>query len=499
MAARARGGLAEEDGAAALGVALERQQLVHRGQRLTAGGGAGEVLARQRSHRGVGAAEDLLAHKRPRRVGQLSVGGQAQQHLAALGRRDQLLDRLAQLRRRGVRRREHVPRRQRRGPLGIDVGEDEELHVRVAAGVVGTAVGAAVVQARLGEESGVALGQVVEDGGVGVRADAPGDGPARDAHRPALAVAVDIDVAPAGLGEAPLQGRQLHLALGPEQPRLRPVGPVAAVVPAALRHDEPKARRAGDVDVDLHRAGGDDAAGIERLFRPVCGGNACREAGPVVGASELRPPSRHRPHVVRPRPRQVVHRVGGVAALHERDRVHRLLALLRRQPGRLRARNQRSHPLARVQPPDDVGEGIGPLQRVGVSQLFQQCRVDRLLLAVAAGAQCLEVPAVFAVVALGDREQHVARSIERHVAHRQRHVAPHGRKRIGSERRRVLHHVVARAAEGAEGEQADFAVRVVQQFPHALLGPAPPPRNWLSPREERELRESPEYPWNALR
>jgi type II secretory pathway component GspD/PulD (secretin) len=30
-------------------------------------------------------------------------------------------------------------------------------------------------------------------------------------------------------------------------------------------------------------------------------------------------------------------------------------------------------------------------------------------------------------------------------------------------------------------------------------GPVPPPRRWISPEEERWLRESPEWPWNALR
>ena len=29
-------------------------------------------------------------------------------------------------------------------------------------------------------------------------------------------------------------------------------------------------------------------------------------------------------------------------------------------------------------------------------------------------------------------------------------------------------------------------------------GPAPPPRNWVSPEDERRLKTSPEWPWNAL-
>jgi len=33
----------------------------------------------------------------------------------------------------------------------------------------------------------------------------------------------------------------------------------------------------------------------------------------------------------------------------------------------------------------------------------------------------------------------------------------------------------------------------------APAGPMPPPRNWIDPETERELRNSPEYPWNALR
>jgi Flp pilus assembly secretin CpaC len=31
------------------------------------------------------------------------------------------------------------------------------------------------------------------------------------------------------------------------------------------------------------------------------------------------------------------------------------------------------------------------------------------------------------------------------------------------------------------------------------LRPVPPPRNWISPAEERELRASADFPWNVLR
>jgi Flp pilus assembly secretin CpaC len=33
---------------------------------------------------------------------------------------------------------------------------------------------------------------------------------------------------------------------------------------------------------------------------------------------------------------------------------------------------------------------------------------------------------------------------------------------------------------------------------HAPRGPLPPPRNWLSPRQELDLRAAPEFPWNAF-
>jgi len=35
---------------------------------------------------------------------------------------------------------------------------------------------------------------------------------------------------------------------------------------------------------------------------------------------------------------------------------------------------------------------------------------------------------------------------------------------------------------------------------HDLIpkGPTPPPREWISPEEERALKNDPEYPWNAL-
>ncbi|MGE0616085.1 MAG: pilus assembly protein N-terminal domain-containing protein [Bacteriovoracia bacterium] len=33
---------------------------------------------------------------------------------------------------------------------------------------------------------------------------------------------------------------------------------------------------------------------------------------------------------------------------------------------------------------------------------------------------------------------------------------------------------------------------------HLPRGPVPPPRNWISPREEAHLRRSPNFPWNAL-
>ena len=63
----------------------------------------------------------------------------------------------------------------------------------------------------------------------------------------------DADLAPVGRGRLPLQVGQLLLAALANEPRLGPVGPVAAKAVAAIGDDEIELLRAGDVGVDLDR------------------------------------------------------------------------------------------------------------------------------------------------------------------------------------------------------------------------------------------------------
>ena len=86
------------------------------------------------------------------------------------------------------------------------------------------------------------------------------------------------------------------LARRPDQPRLDPVGPVAADPVARVRDDEPQLLRALEVDVDVHRASGRgcrDRLAIEQRLR-IGGRGRGRAEGQEQRQERLRPASHRR-------------------------------------------------------------------------------------------------------------------------------------------------------------------------------------------------------------
>ena len=111
--------------------------------------------------------------------------------------------------------------RTRQAERGL-LGEDEELD-RAAAPLVGPAV----VDAGPGAEPRHARGEVEADDRRRVSAESVGRDLTVDLQQGSARVGVDADLAESRAGFLPLQGRQLRLARGPDQPGLGPVGPVA--------------------------------------------------------------------------------------------------------------------------------------------------------------------------------------------------------------------------------------------------------------------------------
>jgi hypothetical protein len=105
-----------------------------------------------------------------------------------------------------------------------------------------------------------------------VRADAVFDGFACAAKRLTACVGIDAHIAETGLRGLPLDlGEFLLTAIGQDETRLRPVGPIRAEAIAAIRDDEEEFLRAfeGDIDLDavVRRLLVDDLGLEERLRR----------------------------------------------------------------------------------------------------------------------------------------------------------------------------------------------------------------------------------------
>ena len=113
----------------------------------------------------------------------------------------------------------------------------------------------AIVNRHLRAEADHAHGQVVGDEGLGVGADAVGIDLACDRKGAALVVFADKDLAVGGLSGLPTQrGEGAGGTVGHHQDGLDPVGPVAALVAAVVRH-EMELLRAAQVGADLDKAG----------------------------------------------------------------------------------------------------------------------------------------------------------------------------------------------------------------------------------------------------